>query len=218
MESSRYQIAFISLLSVIAFSSLFLVFNQTKPSLTVVGLGNLSVKPGQVSLVVTRATLGNTAEESINQGELIMTKLIETTTKIAGADTEIKKSFYQVTPQNDGKFLMANAISIKSPNVSTTDSLIKSLYNNGATTVSNVTFDPKDNGEAEKKLRDNALIDAQKKATDMAKSMGKKIGRIISVAQDSANISSSVGEGNFNSTDISSINMDKKISVVYELR
>ena len=208
--SPRYKLLLMVFIGIIAISNIYNIFNQSNASITVTGQGTVSAKAGEVSMVVTRATIGDSALDAVTSGQTAMNNLIEATKKIAGANVEIKQSFYQVTPQSDGKFLMASAISVKSTNVAATDNLIKYLYANGATTVSNIAFSPKDDGASEKQSRDLALIDAKKKSTDMAKSMGKRVGKIISIAEDTTTFNSSINQGD-------SISLEKRISVVYAI-
>ena len=207
----RYKIVFISLLAIIAFTNIYTILNQNSSTITVTGLGSLTSAPGKVEMVVTGALVADTADIAITNGENYLKNLIEVAKKISGPDTEIKQSQFQVTPQDDGKFLIASAISIKTTNVSATNNLIKSLYANGATTISNVSFSPIDDDETEKKSRELALVDAKKKADVMAKSMGKKIGKVVSIAEDTTLFNSSIKDG-------TSISLEKRISVVYAIK
>ncbi|MFA7301743.1 MAG: SIMPL domain-containing protein [Candidatus Shapirobacteria bacterium] len=216
--SNRYKYIFLSLVFIITVTNIFNLSKQNFSSITVVGQGNITATPGEVSMIVTRATIGNSTDEAVSQGEEIMSKLINVVQQTVGDKVEIKKSFFQVTPQNDGKYLMANAISIKTSNISVVSNLIKNLYSSGATTVSSVTFSPADDGVSENKSREVALKDARRKADDMAKTMGKKVGKIISIAEDTANLNSSIGDGLSSNSDIGSISMEKRVSVVYEIK
>lgn len=212
-----YKIVLILSLVVIAGSNFYSALYRTGTSIAVTGQSSVKVIPGEFTLIATRATLADTPTDAVAQGEVAMTRITDVVKKIAGADTDVKKSYFQLTPQTDGKFLMANAISIKSTNVGVVGNLIKLLYTNGATTISNVSFSPNDNGVSEKKSREEAIADAKKKADDMASSMGKRVGRVMSIGEDNVGLSGALGDSFSSSSTVGTINMEKRVSVVYEI-
>jgi len=217
-KSNYWGMAVVLMLVVIAAIQGYIASKQVGPTLTVISSGQVKLPPTQVSMVVTRATIGSSAEEAVTLGDIAMTKIIDSVKRVAGNEVEIDKSFYQVTPQSEGKFLMVSAISVKSANVSGASNLIKYLYANGATTVSNVNFGPADENKASEEAESDAVKNAKIKAENIAKSMGKRLGRIVSVADDNGGMSSSVGDGSYSGSDIKQISLEKKVSVVFEIK
>jgi len=181
-----------------------------RPSaITVVGEGKLSTKPEEVSLIVTRVDASSDIVGAIDQGEQSLNKLTATARTLA-TDAQIQKSFYRVSPSANGQYIVANAFSLKTKNVSQLGSLIKSLYQNGATTISNVSFTSADKDETDQEARLLAVKDAKEKARMIAKSAGKRLGRLISITDDNVAPASSVSTG-------TNIDIVKQVSVIYEI-
>ena len=115
----------------------------------------------------------------------------------------------QVTPQAEGKYIVANGLSIKIENAEVTESLIKDLYDGGATTVSNVDFGLKEGSAVEADARNKALEKSKDRAGKVAEAMGKKLGGLLSVVED---------EGFSISGDENQIEVSKGLTVIYEVK
>lgn len=212
MESNNIfkVVSVVSLLAVLG-----LWFNGGKTqvsSLSASGQGIVSAKPESVSLVVTRVSVGDKPASVIDDGELGLKKLIEVAKRIGGENAEIKKSFYQITPQANGTYILVNAFSVKSKKVSETTNLIKDLYASGATTVSEVSFEPVDKDAAELKAKTEAVKDAKARASQMAKAAGKTLGKILTVSEDDTGSATTVKNSD------SEISITKNVSIIYEIR
>jgi uncharacterized protein YggE len=193
-------------------------FNQQEMTISVLGEGSVVVPAGKVSMIVTSASMGNTAGDAITSGEATMAKMIDYSKKMMGPDAELRKSFYQVTPQGDGKYVMANAMSVKSSNVGKTGELIRFLYATGANTVSGVTFLPQDSELAEKQVWEAAINNAKSKASNIASSMGKKLGKLISITDDGGALGGTVSDNTTTDSNFNTVRIEKKITAVYEVR
>lgn len=197
----------------------FFVYNsyqskQVVSTVSVTGVADVIAKPDTVSFVVTNVNLATDVPRGVAIGEVNIKKLIDVTKEIGGSDVEIKKTFYQVAEATSG-YSIANAFSVKTKKVENTDSLIEKLYSNGATTISNVTFKSDDIKNVETQLRQKVFQDAKDKALRIAKSSGKRLGKIISITDDGTSNTSSIkdmqsGDG--------MISISKSISVVYQLK
>ena len=188
--------------------------NQKKTTITAIGDGKVMVAPGEVSMIITSAVLGNTADEAIALGESASNKLISSAKITAGAGNEIKKSFYQVTPQSDGKYLRVDAISMKSKNAVNASNMVKYMYTAGATTVSGITFTPKDLDQVNQQVDQQALTDAKQRAEKIVGAMGKKLGKMVSIIDSDGDTTTSVGDG----TSSGAISVEKKLTVIYEVK
>lgn len=187
---------------------------QVVSTISVTGVSDMTAKPDSVSFVVTNVNLATDVSRGVAVGEININKLIEITKELGGSDVEIKKTFYQVAESTSG-FSIANAFSVKTKKVENIDSIIDKLYSNGATTVSNVTFKSDDIQNVETQLRKKVFQDAKDKANRIAKSSGKRLGKIISITDDGTSNTSSIkdmqsGEG--------LISISKSVSVVYQLK
>ena len=187
---------------------------QIVSTISVTGVADVTAKPDSVSFVVTSINLATEVSRGVAVGEANINKLIEITKEIGGSDIEIKKTFYQVAESTSG-FSIANAFSVKTKKIENVDSIIDKLYSNGATTVSNVTFKSDDIQNVETQLRKKVFQDAKDKASRIAKSSGKRLGKIISITDDGTSNTSSIkdmqsGDG--------LISISKSVSVVYQLK
>ena len=187
---------------------------QIVSTISVTGVADVTAKPDSVSFVVTNVNLATDVSRGVAVGEVNINRLIEVTKEFGGSDVEIKKTFYQVAEATSG-FSIANAFSVKTKKIENVDSLIDKLYSNGATTVSNVTFKSDDIQNVETQLRKKVFQDAKDKASRIAKSSGKRLGKIISITDDGTSNTSSIkdmqsGEG--------LISISKSVSVVYQLK
>ncbi len=187
---------------------------QIVSTISVTGVADVTAKPDSVSFVVTNVNLATDVSRGVAVGEVNINRLIEVTKEFGGSDIEIKKTFYQVAEATSG-FSIANAFSVKTKKIENVDSLIDKLYSNGATTVSNVTFKSDDIQNVETQLRKKVFQDAKDKASRIAKSSGKRLGKIISITDDGTSNTSSIkdmqsGDG--------LISISKSVSVVYQLK
>jgi uncharacterized protein YggE len=105
----------------------------------------LNVAPEKASFVVSRVNEARDAVSAINEGDAGIQSLIDTTRSIAGGAVEIKKSFYQIA-QSGSTYQVANAFSITTSEVSKINELVKTLYRDGATSLSTIGFTTADEG------------------------------------------------------------------------
>ncbi len=196
----------------------YLWLGRIKTTVGVTGDGSMVVPVDSVSLVVTAAGSGASAGDAIASGEANLLRLTDLTLNTMGKDAEINKSFYQVSPQSDGKFIMVSAMNIKSKSVSKTSDLIRLLFTNGANSISAVTFIPKDAANVEEKVRTEAIKDARVKAEVLAKVTGKNVGNLISISDDNGILGGSVNEKPGFYTNFETVKVEKKLTVVFEIQ
>ena len=202
----------------------FLLGQIIKPAtLTVSGIGKVSTVPQSVSLIVTRTNVALDPALAIDSGESGLIALINEAKNIVGADAKVEKSFYttSVTSAQQASgvvkvFQIANGFKITFNDVSKTNELIKTLYAKGATSVSSVSFVPAEKDQIERDARKLAIANAKEEAVKIAKSMGKRVGRVVSFADDQVDASSTISssEGSFGTE---SIDITKAVSVIYEI-
>jgi len=191
----------------------FLKANNNISTISVTGKADISTKPDLVKFVVTRVNVGSEISLSIDDGNVGINKLINVSKELVGDDAEIKKTFYQITSTGTG-FSVANAFSVETSKTDNIDALIKKLYQNGATTVSNITFESKNIKTVEATLRQDVYADAKDKAKLIAKSAGKRLGRVLSITDDNTSTTSTIEDLKTNN---GSINISKSASVIYKI-
>ncbi len=195
-----------------------LVFRPS--TLTVVGEGVLEFEAEKVSMIVTRADSGTDSVNTINEGDININLLIESAKGEAGIDAKITQAFYQVQPvalQSGVQYQAVNAFSLETSNVAATNQIIKTLYRDGATTISNVSFSSADKELTAQKARSLAVEDAKKEAKNIAKAAGKRLGRLVSISDDNQTSQSTISNVNPNNQSFSTVSTTKRVSVIYEI-
>lgn len=207
-------ITLVSLVIIAVFSMLtFLKLSSTTATISVTGKSEISAKPDSVKFIVTRINTGIDVSATIDDGTSGINKLITVTKGLGGEDIEIKQTIYQTT--NTGTaYSVANGFSVKTPNIDKIDTFIKNLYASGATSVSNVTFESNDIKNVEEKLRSQVYTDAKDKAKRIARSAGKRLGKVVSIVDDDTTITSTVEDLKNND---GLINISKSASVIYKI-
>jgi uncharacterized protein YggE len=189
-------------------------------SLTVIGQGKITFKPNQVSMLVTRVNSGSDAVSAINEGEAGLQVLVDSAKAVGGDEVQINKAFYQVQPSisSSGRgYQVANVFSLEFNDVAKTSEMIKTLYSNGATTVGNVSFSSTKKDQTSLEARKLAVADAKNQAKQLAKSAGKRLGRIIQISDDNLDVSGAVSDTTNQESDFSSVTVTKRVTVVYSL-
>ena len=97
--------------------------------------------------------------------------------------------------------------------------MIKSLYIEGATSVSNVTFESTNKEEISQEARSLAVKNAKEEAKSIAKAAGKRVGKLISISDDNQEVSSTVTNINnqVDNANFSNVSIIKTVSVIYEI-
>lgn len=191
--------------------------------ISVIGSGQSTAKAHEVSFIVTTISRSTDPVGAINEGQVGMKVLIDTATSIVGPDAEIKRSFYQVVPVAAGttsSYQVANAFSLKTTQVEKTNELVRSLYRDGAISITNLSFSPENREIVEAQARAKAVKNAYKQAQAIAKSIGKRVGKVISITDDNAPTGSTVGKNQQDSSSQSpfgEIEINKNVSVMYQL-
>lgn len=192
-----------------------------RPStLTVIGEGILEFEAEKVSMIVTRADSGKDSVNTINEGDINIKLLIDSAKIEAGEDVKITQAFNQVQPvalQSGIQYQAVNAFSLETSNVAATNQIIKTLYRDGATTISNVSFSSTDKELTAQQARNLAVEDAKKEAKNIAKAAGKRLGRLVAISDDNQNSQSTISNVDTNNQSFSTVSTTKRVSVIYEI-
>jgi uncharacterized protein len=214
-ENKVKLVTFVFIVVIAIFTVLsFFRSGSTISTISVAGKADISAKADYVKFVVTKVNTGTNISQLIDDGTNMVSRLVNVAKLSEGSNVEIKKTFYQISGDASTGYSVANAFSVKTTKVDSIDLLIKKLYESGATTVSNITFESDDIKNVEENLRKEVYIDAKDKATRIAKSAGKRLGRVISITDDDANITSTIEDLTSNG---GLINISKSASVIYQI-
>lgn len=188
-----------------------------KPALiTVSGIGETTTKAAKVNFVFTVLSAGSDASSTIDANSLAVDGLVNTVKATLGKDATIKRGNYQVTPQAD-QYVAVTGVNVETTNLALVPELVKSLYKNGASTVSSLSYEPADKYGVDSAARKMAVAEANKNAQSVAKSAGKMLGRIVSVVDDDTLSSGGSVSDVTNKKELEAMIVSKKVNVVYEI-
>lgn len=196
--------------------------------ITVVGSGKLQVAPAKVELTVARVDSSLDPVVAINQGENSTKVLIDESKALLG-EPDIQRAFYQITPTivgGDKLYQVVNVFKLTSSEPAKISELIKTLYNKGATTVSNISFQPANQEDVTQDARREAISDARAQAKKIAQAAGKRVGRIVTITDDFSQAAGTIASreqggdvlpNDFLAAAPDKIEVSKVVSVTYEI-
>jgi uncharacterized protein YggE len=186
-------------------------------TITVVGEGNYDFEADQVSMIVTYVNNNVDPDRAIQGGQGGIDQLIDTTKSIAD-DVEIKKSFYQMEPissQEGTTYQVVNAFKLETGSVDQVNTLVKTLYAEGASSVTNVNFSHTEQEKMAQKAREQAVKNAKQEAKRIAGAAGKRLGKIVTISDDQRKAEGSVGADSGES--FKNVSITKQVSIVYKI-
>jgi uncharacterized protein YggE len=225
----RYKKIIISLLLILGGAFLLKQLFFQSAVISVVGEASIKASPAQVEMLVTRVDSDANPVAAVASGDASVEKLISKAKEIAGEDTEIQKSFYQMSPSvATGELLyqVVNVFKVTANDPAKASSLLKAFYVEGATTVSDLNFIPVDQDDVTQEARKAALKDAKAEAKKIARASGKRLGRIVSIGDDLTDANSTIStegaaaDGNqviYNNGVPSEIDISKSVTVTYNI-
>lgn len=188
-----------------------------KPAvITVSGVGEVSVAPAKVSLVFTRIDSSVDAASAIDTNKMATDKLVAFAKNFGGQGTDVKRSNYQVTPQNN-QYVVVTGVTVKTASYKTINDMVKELYRSGATTVSNLTYESADRVFSEQLARKEAVKNARIQAEKLAAAGGKRLGRLVSLLDDDTVSSEGTVADVSDQDTVDKMMVSKKVQMVYEI-
>jgi len=174
---------------------LFQQYSKVTRTVTVNGTGSVQIKPEKAIVSFSYSHDSLTQAEAITAGESKFESIINGLAQFS--PKELSKATYQIsnstkrlpTMTTDNKtslvagYQYVNAAKITIDKPEKVNDLVKYLYNNGASVVTQVRFVPKDQADADKKAREAALKDAHSKASQLAKAGGARVGKVLSIQE-----------------------------------
>ncbi len=96
--------------------------------------------------------------------------------------------------------------------------MIKTLYGDGATSVTNIAFSSTNKEEVEQEAREDAVKNAKANAKRIAKASGKRLGRVVLIKDDNKAASGTVSSNkNSTTSEFSNVSISKIVSIIYEV-
>ncbi|MBD7985995.1 SIMPL domain-containing protein [Sporosarcina sp. Sa2YVA2] len=153
--------------------------NRSSRKITVTGHGQVAVEPDVATVQIEVSTVNKQVSVAQEQNAQIMNQVIQSMLQLGVPRENIRTVSYTVSPQYDyvdGKqifrgYEVNNSISVKLTDIQQVGTVIDTAVANGANQISNIQFSVEDESVYKQQAIDNALKDAQLKATTIAKSL-----------------------------------------------
>jgi uncharacterized protein YggE len=161
------------------------------PSVTVSGEGIVTVEPDLAEIEIGVVTEAKAAPQASKENAAKLAKVIAEVKKLLGPDDEIKTIGYSLSPnyrypKEGGKpeltgYTATNIVRVRTGALQGVGSLIDTATQSGANKIQRLVFTLKDEDAAKREALRNATAKAKSKAEDVARALGLKIARVLSV-------------------------------------
>lgn len=157
-------------------------------SLYITSEGSFLAKPNTASTTIGVTVNATTAKEVQKMTNEKINKVVSSIKALGVDEKKIKTTNYSIYPTYGPNSVIAGyssnvSISVKDTDIDRMNKVLDSATQNGANVVSGLTFEIEDKDTALAEARKDAVTKAKKKAEDMAKVTGIKLGRIINVSE-----------------------------------
>jgi uncharacterized protein len=183
-------LAFATLLSVSAYAQ-ERERRPLPPSVTVTGEGIVTAEPDVAEIEIGVVTEAKAAPQASKENAAKLAKVIAEVKKLLGPGDEIKTIGYSLSPnyrypKEGGKpeltgYTATNIVRVRTGALQGVGSLIDTATQSGANKIQRLVFTLKDEDAAKREALRNATAKAKSKAEDVARALGLKIARVLSV-------------------------------------
>ncbi len=160
------------------------------PQINVSGEGKVKVIPDQATIMVTVETKGNNAKDVKKQNDEKIDAVLKFIKKMNVAPTDYKTQRVSLNPQYDYEkkkhsYNATQTIEILLRDLSKYDELMEGLVEQGINRIDAVTFQSSKLAQYQSEARKLAMKDAKMKAEDYVSVLGQKVGRALTISDNS---------------------------------
>ena len=160
------------------------------PQINVSGEGKVKVIPDQATIAVTVETKGNNAKDVKKQNDEKIEAVLKFIKKMNLAPADYKTQRVSLNPQYDYEkkkhsYNATQTIEILLRDLSKYDELMEGLVDQGINRIDNVTFQSSKLAQYQSEARKLAMKDAKLKAEDYVSVLGQKVGRAMTISDNS---------------------------------
>ena len=160
------------------------------PQINVSGEGKVKVIPDQATIMVTVETKGNNAKDVKKQNDEKIDAVLKFIKKMNVAPTDYKTQRVSLNPQYDYEkkkhsYNATQTIEILLRDLSKYDELMEGLVDQGINRIDAVTFQSSKLALYQSEARKLAMKDAKMKAEDYVSVLGQKVGRALTISDNS---------------------------------
>lgn len=159
------------------------------PQINVSGEGKVKVIPDQATITVTVETKGNNAKDVKKQNDEKIDAVLKFIKKMNVAPTDFKTQRVSLNPQYDYEkkkhsYNATQTIEILLRDLSKYDELMEGLVDQGINRIDTVTFQSSKLAQYQSEARKLAMKEAKMKAEDYVSVLGQKVGRAITISDN----------------------------------
>lgn len=205
---------------------------QQPTLISVTGEGKVLAKPEMVQFTVSLINTASSAA-SVVSDNVRLTKNVLLVLKVGGVEEkDLNVAYPRVIPPGSTygqtQYQAVNTVDATLNNINNFDALAEQIYNQGGQTISNIVFTTKNAKDLEKQAVGKAIEDAKNRVQELAKTTGKRVGRMVSIATSEvgtsgalsgqAPTSGTTASPTVTSTSPTQIEIFRQASIVFELR
>jgi len=177
--------------------------NSLPRSITVVGLGTVSVKPDIATISVGVQSDAATVKEATTDVASKMEKILAVLKAQGIADKDVQTNNYSINfespssvgrmsvgtaqatpaPEPAGIYHVSNMVQLKVRGTTKVSALVDALVNAGANNLWGINFTLEDSTKFEADARTKAVANAKARAEELAKLAGVKVGQVVEVSE-----------------------------------
>ena len=157
-------------------------------TITVVGKGEVSVKPDMAELTVGVQATAPTLAAANQKANTDMDAVVKSLKSNGVADKDIQTASYNVSPQRDNNnkvtgYQVTNTVRVKIRDLSKAGPTLDAAVGAGANQVYGISFTLADPSAAEKAARQAAIDNAKSRAGDYAAQAGASVGQVLQISE-----------------------------------
>lgn len=162
-------------------------------SITVTGDANVAVAPDTALMRIGVTSQGKTAHEASAANSKQMTSVLAAIRDTGIPDRDVQTSRLSLQPQYDPNksgtarllgFQVTNQVTIKVRDTDKLPTILDRAIAAGANEMSGIEFVVSEQSKLLDQARDDAIVDARRKAELYAKAAGVKLGRVLTIAEE----------------------------------
>lgn len=163
---------------------------QPIPQIAVTGEGKIKVMPDEAIITVGIENIGKDATEVKKTNDATVDLVLKTIKKHAILKTDFQTQHVTLNKNYDYQtkkynYRASQTISIHLKDLKKYDALMMDLVDSGINTIQGVTFKSSKLEEMQSEIRRKAILNAKMKAEDYAFALGQKVGKAISITDNS---------------------------------
>jgi hypothetical protein len=167
---------------------------KARLSVTVAGEATVTADPELAEIDIGVTTQSKTALEATSENADKLSKVIAELKKLLAAGDELKTTGYSLSanyryPREGGKpdivgYTATNVLRVKTGTLGSVGELIDASTRSGANTIQRLSFTLKDEQIAQRQALRDATVKAKLKADEIARALGLKIEKVLSVVEN----------------------------------